>query len=104
VTSADTTAPTIKITSPTSGLTVRAGLIAVAGTASDNSGGSGVKMVQVKVDDGSYVTATITQAASAGLTWSLNVNIGNTGSHKILSRVTDNAGNQSWSSVTITVQ
>jgi subtilisin len=102
VAAADSTKPSIKITSPAAGSTVPAGTVAVTGTASDNSGGSGIRTVQVKLDTGSYATAT--PIAPDWSSWSINVNIGSAGSHRILSRVTDNAGNQSWNSVIITVQ
>lgn len=91
VTAADATAPSIKIMSPAAGSTMPAGAIKVTGTAGDNSGGSGVRTVQVKVDSGSYATATPTTPDWSS--WSINVNIGSTGSHRILSRAIDNAGN-----------
>lgn len=102
VIAADTTVPSIRITSPAAGSTVSAGTIVVTGTASDNSDGSGIRTVQVKLDTGAYATAT--PIAPDWSSWSINVNIGSAGSHRILSRATDNAGNQSWNSVIITVQ
>ena len=102
-TTTDTTAPTTKITSPTTGSSVPAGGILVNGTAADNAGGSGVRTVQVRVDLGAFATAT---PASPGdwSTWSITVNITSTGSHKITSRATDNAGITGGNyTVTITV-
>jgi hypothetical protein len=89
---ADTTAPKTTITSPKTGSSVPHGSILVNGTAVDNTGGSGVKTVQVKVDSGTFTTAT---PASPGnwSTWSITVSITSTGKHRITSRATDNAGN-----------
>ncbi|HXV46355.1 MAG TPA: Ig-like domain-containing protein [Nitrososphaera sp.] len=102
VTATDSTKPTIKITSPAAGSAVPSGAITVTGTASDNPGGSGVRTVQVKLDSGSY--ATVTPIAPDWSSWSIDINIGSADSHRIVSRVTDNAGNQSWNSIIITVQ
>jgi subtilisin len=102
VTASDTAVPSIRITSPAAGSTVPAGNVAVTGTASDNSGGSGIRTVQVKLDTGAYATAT--PIAPDWSSWSISINIGSAGSHRILSRATDNAGNQAWNSVIITVQ
>jgi subtilisin family serine protease len=102
VTVPDTNVPSIKITNPAANSNVIAGAVTVQGTSSDNAGGSGVKTVQVKLDSGSYATAT--PIAPDWSMWSIDINIGSAGSHRILSRVTDNAGNQSWNSVIITVQ
>jgi hypothetical protein len=100
VTAADTTKPSIKITSPAAGSTVPAGTVTVTGTAGDNPGGSGIRTVQVKLDSGAYATAT--PIAPDWSSWSIDTNIGSAGSHRILSRVTDNADNQSWNSVIVT--
>jgi hypothetical protein len=102
ITKRDTTKPTEKITSPTSGASVPHGNISVQGTASDDVGGSGIKNVQVQVDSGAFATAT---PASPGnwSTWSITVNITTIGQHKIGAKATDNAGNFSISSVLIKV-
>jgi len=93
----DTTPPTVNITSPKSGSSLPRGNILVKGTAADNVGGSGVKNVQVRVDSGTLATAT---PASSGnwSTWSITVNITTKGSHKLLAKATDNAGNTASSS------
>ena len=54
----DTTIPNISITSPAGGSTLPPGNILVQGTASDNPGGSGVRDVRVRVDNGAYRAAT----------------------------------------------
>ena len=50
---ADTTRPSVKIINPAADSTTtlsNAGTILVQGTASDNAGGSGVKIVEVRTD------------------------------------------------------
>jgi hypothetical protein len=104
-TTADTTVPLVKITSPANNATVPHGNILVQGTASDNLGGSGVKNVQVHVDTGATIIPyTAATPASPGnwSTWSITFNIPTTGSQRIQARATDNAGNQNWNSITVT--
>jgi len=98
---ADTTAPAIKITSPAANQKLAKGTITITGTASDT--GSGVKTVQVHVDSGSYVTAT-PKSTGDWSTWSAQLKITSGGTHKIQARATDNAGNQNWYSVSISVR
>jgi hypothetical protein len=88
----DTTIPNLAITSPTTGSTLPPGSVLVQGTASDNTGGSGVRDVRVRVDTGAYVTAT-PQAPGNWSTWSITVSITATGSHTITANCRDNAGN-----------
>jgi hypothetical protein len=101
-TNPDTTSPTVNITSPANGASVRHGNILVRGTAADNVGGSGVKNVQVQVDSGTFATAT---PASSGnwSTWSITVNIPQPKQHTITAKATDNAGNSGSKSITINV-
>ena len=58
VAASDTTRPTVTIDQPSTGSTLAAGTIMVKGKASDNSGGSGINRVEVKVDSGPYKIAT----------------------------------------------
>ena len=97
---ADTTIPLIKITSPANNATLPQGNILVQGTSSDDLGGSGVKTVAAKVDNGAYTTAT-PSAPGNWSTWSVTVTVSTTGTHTITARATDNSGNQNWSSITI---
>ena len=90
-TPSDTTAPTVTITSPKNCSSLPRGSILVKGTAADNTGGSGVKTVQVQVDSGAFATAT-PSAPGNWSTWSITVNITTT-AHKLLAKATDNAGN-----------
>jgi hypothetical protein len=98
---ADTTAPSVAITSPAVGSTIITtnSMITVQGTAADNTA---VRIVEVRVDSGSYVTAT---PASPGdwSSWSVAVDLGSSGTHRITPRATDNAGNQAWNSIYISV-
>jgi hypothetical protein len=98
----DTTIPNVAITSPTTGSTFPPGNITVTGTASDNTGGSGVRDVRVRVDSGAYVAATPV-APGDWSTWSRTVTINTTGSHVIAANVRDNAGNFRTIGVNITI-
>lgn len=93
--SADTTPPTVAITSPASGATV-AGTFAAAGTAAD---GIGVARVDVAVDGGSFLQATGTTS------WSLAVDASGwaAGSHTLTARATDTSGNTATASSSVSV-
>jgi len=97
----DTIRPSVKITSPANGVTLSGNItIHVNGTASDAD--SGVKTVQVHVDTGAYQTA-VPKAPGDWSTWSIDLSITTPGTHKIQARVTDNAGNQNWYSINVTI-
>jgi len=102
-TAADTTPPTVKITSPINGTSISSGNTSVKGTSQDNVGGSGVKTVAVSVDSGSFVTAT-PSAPGNWSTWSSKVVLQGSrkGSHTLTARATDNAGNVATNQITIT--
>ncbi|HEX2014926.1 MAG TPA: discoidin domain-containing protein, partial [Nitrososphaera sp.] len=101
VASTDSTAPSVTITSPSSGSTVSVGTRTIAGNAADNSGGSGVGKVEVRLDGGSYIMAT-PKAAGDWSGWSASLNIASSGAHSIYARATDKAGNAKVSSISIT--
>ena len=100
----DRTDPTVTITSPSDGATnvSQTSHIKIRGAASDNIGGSGINVVEVKVDSGAYVTAT-PKARGDWSSWTVTMDVKSSGNHRITSRVTDNAGNQAWSSVYVNV-
>jgi hypothetical protein len=98
--SPDITAPQIKITKPAANADVPVGTVVVEGASSD--GGGRVKSVEVRLNDNSYATAT-PKAPGDWSTWTIDVNI-SAGSHRLVSRATDNAGNQVWSIITITAR
>jgi hypothetical protein len=83
----DTVQPTAAFTSPAQGATVPPGTVTVTGTASDNVG---VRDVRVRVDSGSYILATTTNAWA---NWTVNLNITVTGAHRLTGNVRDAAGN-----------
>jgi hypothetical protein len=83
----DTTPPTVVISSPSNNATIQ-GTISVTGTANDNVG---VASVQIKVDNGSYVSATGTNSWS----YSLNTMTLTNSSHTITALATDTSGNPS---------
>jgi hypothetical protein len=97
----DTTAPTVRITTPTGGSIVRAGTaIWVIGWAQDNTGGSGIKLVEVRLNNGAF------QVANPGTpgwsSWWAGLSIpAITGSYQITAKVTDIAGNQAYYQIII---
>jgi hypothetical protein len=104
----DTTAPTVGITSPANGATISgpsSGVtVAVTGTASDESGGSGVQKVEVKVGSNPFKLATATGPGGSAdwSTWSASDVVTTSGSTTILARATDTAGNTKDSTITVT--
>jgi hypothetical protein len=87
---ADTTAPTVSITSPTNGAEV-SGTVTVQVAASDNVG---VTSRAISIDGAAYTTT---------LTWATTAVAD--GSHTIVARATDAAGNNGYSStITVTVK
>ncbi len=88
----DTTAPSISITSPSSGSYNNTGGVTVKWSESDT--GSGIAKTEIKVDTGSWATITGTSDALTSLA---------NGAHTVGVRATDNAGNLNNVSVTFTV-
>jgi hypothetical protein len=106
----DTTAPTVAITSPANGATISGPstgvTVNVAGTASDNSGGSGVQKVEVQVGSSNsfkLATATGPGGSQDWSTWSASDTATTAGSYTITARATDNAGNTNTATITVTV-
>ena len=101
INSADTTLPSVQITNPAanSDVVMSDGKITVTGTASD--GQSGVDSVDVRVDSGAYVAAT-PKAAGDWSQWSVTLPV-TAGERRLVPRATDNAGNQAWNSIYVTV-
>jgi hypothetical protein len=102
------TIPSIKITEPVNDATLKEAVnITVQGTASSNSSTiigkstnqykTGIKHVVVLLDNGTYHNA-IPYKSNDWSKWSFSFNFTSLGSHKIIARVTDNAGNMNWSS------
>jgi hypothetical protein len=75
------------------------GIIVVSGTASDS--GSGIKGVEVRVDRGPYVAAS-PKTAGDWSAWSVTLPV-SAGERTLVPRATDNAGNQAWNSIYVTV-
>lgn len=92
---ADTTAPAVSITAPVAGATV-SGTTTVTGTASDNVA---LARVEVAVDAGAW------QTASGTSSWTSTVQSSafTAGSHSITARATDSSGNNSSTTVSVTV-
>jgi len=93
-TTADTTAPVVSITSPTSGATVK-GTFLVQGTATDNVG---VKTIQFYVDS-SLVSSAV--ASPFGFSWN-SAGVAN-GTHTLTVKAYDAANNVGSASVTVNV-
>jgi hypothetical protein len=90
---ADTTRPTVAISTPGNGSSVSSSL-AVSGTASDNKS---LSRVDVQVDGGSW------NAATGTTSWSATVSGLAAGSHTVTARATDASGNTSTSAVSVSV-
>ncbi len=92
---ADTTLPTVSITSPANGTKVKgSGSVTISVTASD---AGGVATIAIKTDGATATTCS--NVTSCSYTWS-GKSI-TTGSHTISATATDKAGNQNSTSVTI---
>jgi hypothetical protein len=91
---ADTTAPSVSITSPSNGATV-SGTISVTSSASDNVGVSSVSLTV----DGTAVGSD----NSSPYSFSVNTASYGNGTHNLVVTATDTAGNHSASTVTVTV-
>ena len=94
VLAADTQVPVVAISSPPSGATV-SGVFAVSGTASDNMA---LSVVEVRVDSGSYMTASGTTSWQRSIDSRTYAN----GAHTITVRATDSSGNQASAARTFT--
>lgn len=92
---ADTTPPTVSVSTPAAGASV-AGTVNVAGAAADNKA---LAKVELSVDGGTYRLATGTSAWSLALDSTTLAN----GSHTLTARATDTSGNTSTASVSVTV-
>ena len=96
---ADTTAPTVSVSAPVAGATV-SGSVNLSASATDNTGGSGVASVAFLVD-GTVVSTDTSSPYTA--TWDSS-KVTN-GSHTVVARATDVAGNvKDSASVSVTVQ
>jgi poly(beta-D-mannuronate) lyase len=98
----DSLAPTVRIASPATGDTFAVGSLTVTGTAADNTGGSGLKNVWLRVDGGKYFAVT-PSAPGDWSGWVRTVTITSPGTHTLTAKATDKAGNSKWHIVTITV-
>jgi len=97
----DKTKPSVAISQPAANSDVIAtdGEILVTGTASDR--GSGIKLVEVHLDKGQFMTAT-PKSEGDWSSWQATLSIAD-GKHRLVSRAIDNAGNQAWKNMNFTV-
>lgn len=102
----DTIPPSLKITSPAVDspvINASSSQITIEGTASDNTMGSGIRVVEVEVGgNGSYIPAT-PKAPGDWSFWTSTIDVASSGNHRIVPRATDNAGNTAWNSLCVTV-
>lgn len=96
---ADTTAPTVSLTAPTNGATVKGATVGITATATDNTGGSGMKQVVFKLDNTTTLATDTTSPYSVN--WD-STTVGD-GPHTLTAIASDNAGNTSSSSVSVNV-
>lgn len=98
VKNADTTAPTVSITSPANGATV-SGTVTISATASDNVG---VTKVQFYSAGGSYLIGTDTTSPYS-ISWATKGYVAN-GSQTLVVKAYDAAGNVGTKSITVTIK
>jgi hypothetical protein len=98
----DLTPPTIAITSPVNASSIHSGKIVIEGTTADNTGGSGVQLVEVRVANGTSMQATPI-ASNDWSFWTATVDIIAEGSHIIYAKATDGANNSNETSIAILV-
>jgi hypothetical protein len=99
--STDALLPSVDIVKPSNNTIFPIGPITLEGTAGRITAGTVVKTVEVKVDDGDYVTATATSKNWS--TWSRKLEMQSSGPKIILARVTDSAGNQNWDDIRVII-
>jgi len=101
----DTTPPTIQITSPADGTTISGSAsgvrVDVSGSASGV--GSGIRMVELRLDNIPGYTPAAPRAPGDWSSWSGSLLISGAGLHSITARATDMAGNTSASLIRISV-
>jgi hypothetical protein len=95
VTSGDTTAPSVSLTAPASGATVSGSSVGFAATASDNVG---VSKVEFYVD-----SSLVNSDTSSPYSYSWNSTSVANGTHTVLAKAYDAAGNNASKSVSVTV-
>lgn len=96
---ADTTPPSITVSSPSQGQTV-SGTVNVAGMSSD---AAGPVRVDVQIDGTGFVPASYV-ASSAAWNYSLNTSLYTNGGHMLTARATDGAGNTAVASTSFSIQ
>ncbi len=96
----DSTKPSVIIERPWEGQSLYAGTIYVSGKASD--AGSGVDIVEVKVDNQRYKPAS-PASPSDWSTWSTTFSLTSSGSHTIRAKAIDRSGNADWETVTFKI-
>jgi peptidoglycan/xylan/chitin deacetylase (PgdA/CDA1 family) len=100
----DATKPTISISSPLNNavMTGPASGVAISITGSASDFGSGLNAVELKLGAGAYKSVT-PMTPGDWSSWSSQLTIKSSGTYTIIARATDNARNQQWAILTITV-
>jgi hypothetical protein len=96
---ADTTKPTVSITSPTGNATV-SGTINISANATDNAGGSGMDRVEFTIDGG---TTPVKILATSPYSFLFDTKPLSKGSHTVTAKAFDKRGNNQTATVTFSV-
>jgi len=96
--------PTVNISTPANGAKVGvSGMIAVAGSASDPDGNAQLSIVQVKIDNGTWESASASTAGWVTWVYSLNLSTLSAGEHVISARAYDGLAYSDVTQITIKV-
>ncbi|HSB56898.1 MAG TPA: HYR domain-containing protein [Nitrosopumilaceae archaeon] len=98
----DKVSPKVKILSPAPDSSLSQGQVIIQGTAGDNRGGSGVKVVQIRIDSGEFSNAT-PKSLGDWSSWSASQSFTTPRSYRIEAKAIDFAGNQKTNEITITI-
>src|SRR5574342_44926 len=98
----DKVSPKVKILSPAPDSSLPQGQVIIQGTASDNRGGSGVKVVQIRIDSGAFSNA-IPKSLGDWSSWSASQSFTTPRSYRIEAKAIDFAGNEKTNEITITI-
>lgn len=98
---ADTTKPTVSISSPTNGSTVPSGTVTVNSTASDDSGT--VSKLEIFIDNSTTAAKTCTSVTSCSFAWVTSA-LAAGSSHSVTVKATDPSNNTQSVTHTVTIQ
>jgi VCBS repeat-containing protein len=104
ITAADAVKPTVHISVPANGATINgptSGVtVNISGTSSDNAGGSGIHIVEMRTETSGYSPVT---TADGYANWTKSITFKTAGAHQLVARATDSAGNMQWHVININI-